>query len=146
MLPALQHGSGDAVSEKGESGIEVATGKAGGGKNNSRRRLRNLSIENRLIPTLIYQVEAFEQAILALCTMHQMPIVKHFHRSTARDFRIQLDVHTLARDQHASGLGNDEHPAAGQDGTGEDSGNYGNSAATCTPVISIEMETMAATQ
>lgn len=50
-----------------------------------------ISKESRSIPRLIFQIEEFERSILALNNIHKTVIVKTFHRSTARDFRIQLD-------------------------------------------------------
>ena len=55
------------------------------------RLSRRLGKESRLIPDLIYQIETFERTILAISNTYGITIVKSFRRSTARDFRIQVD-------------------------------------------------------
>lgn len=47
--------------------------------------------EARLIPELIFYIEAFERSVLEVASRFGMTIVKSFHRSTARDFRIQVE-------------------------------------------------------
>jgi hypothetical protein len=69
-------------------------------KNNLTKRFRNsIAKETRLVPGLIYHIEAFERSVLALGKLHRTAIVKSFHRSTARDFRIQLDELETALEQ-----------------------------------------------
>ncbi|PJF17248.1 hypothetical protein PSACC_02942 [Paramicrosporidium saccamoebae] len=68
--------------------------------NNLTRRFRNsIAKETRLVPGLIFHIEAFERSVLALGKLHRTTIVKSFHRSTARDFRIQLDELETALEQ-----------------------------------------------
>lgn len=46
--------------------------------------------EARLIPELIFYIESFERSVLEVASKFGVAIVKSFHRSTARDFRIQV--------------------------------------------------------
>lgn len=50
-----------------------------------------LNRESRLIPDLIFNIELLERSILVLSKAQGVTIVRTFHRSTARDFRIQVD-------------------------------------------------------
>lgn len=47
--------------------------------------------EARLIPELIFHIESFERSVLEVANKFGVIIVKSFHRSTARDFRIQVE-------------------------------------------------------
>jgi hypothetical protein len=72
-------------------------------KNNIETRFRTRIVkEQRLIPLLIFNIEAFERTVVALNTLHKTKIVQSFHRSTARDFRIQMDELESALDQVTS--------------------------------------------
>lgn len=81
MLPAVQQAEIEQVNE-----LKIQKKK--------RKRLMGVlknrfTRESRLVPDLIYQIEAFERTVMALSSQSDRVIVKSFHRSTARDFRIQ---------------------------------------------------------
>lgn len=65
----------------------------------TQRFSKSISQETRLVPGLIFQIEAFERSVLTICNQLKVTIVKSFHRSTARDFRVQLDELETALEQ-----------------------------------------------
>lgn len=96
LLPAVQQAELENLKERAE---QKKGKKKGKGKGTSRGGQLQSSRESRLIPGLIFQIEAFEQSLLALGELHGTVIIGSFHRSTARDFRIQLDDLEAALEQ-----------------------------------------------
>lgn len=54
--------------------------------------------ESRLIPALIFAIEGWEGSVLKMNTVFKVKVVKGFHRSTARDFRINPEQLRLIDD------------------------------------------------
>lgn len=90
MLPAVQQVELDRYRE------QLAVKKK---KTVTQKYRVQITKESRLIPLLIFQIEAFERSLLALNSLHKTIICKTLHRSTARDFRIQLDELEAALEQ-----------------------------------------------
>jgi len=103
ILPLMQKTEMDAIREQEEE-------KASGGKKGSAASgalASQLARERQCVPTLIFSIEACEQAILRLNALIRklmgssgggaggenstISLVTHIHRSTARDFRIEKD-------------------------------------------------------
>jgi len=49
-----------------------------------------LQKESRAIPNLVFSIEKYEISLIKLCKQSKLPLMKNFHRSTARDFRLDL--------------------------------------------------------
>lgn len=62
------------------------------GKISNRRKINMMAMkERKLIPALIYNIESLERIIVSLNKLFNIKLVELLHRSTARDFRIQLE-------------------------------------------------------
>lgn len=57
----------------------------------SSKKAATVSKHLRTIPTLIYEIEQFEQWLIKIVKKSKVNLMKYCKRSTARDFRIQLD-------------------------------------------------------
>ncbi|KAF9987587.1 hypothetical protein BGZ75_000366 [Mortierella antarctica] len=66
-----------------------AIGGAGGGGFKSRQKAKILR-ESKLIPTLIFGVEQYERYVIQLSKKAKVNLTQFMRRSTARDFRIQI--------------------------------------------------------
>lgn len=64
-------------------------GGSGGGGAKSRQKAKILR-ESKLIPTLIYGVEQYERFVIQLSKKSKVNLTQFMRRSTARDFRIQI--------------------------------------------------------
>lgn len=90
MLPAVQQVELDRFREHAAAKKKTAV---------ARRYKMQIGKESRLIPLLIFQIEAFERSLLTLNSLHKTVLCKTMQRSTARDFRIQLDELEAALEQ-----------------------------------------------
>ncbi|KAG0200521.1 hypothetical protein BGX28_006426 [Mortierella sp. GBA30] len=77
----------DNVGAKAEGGGGVLGGNGGGFK--SRQKAKILR-ESKLIPTLIFGVEQYERYVIQLSKKAKVNLTQFMRRSTARDFRIQI--------------------------------------------------------
>ncbi len=93
MLPVTQQAELDELREAAhEEGKERKKKAKGGGKRQQVSRISlQIARESKMVPNLIFQMELFEQSVLKLHRLHHRIICPTFYRSTARDFRIQLD-------------------------------------------------------
>ncbi|RKP13439.1 hypothetical protein BJ684DRAFT_16160 [Piptocephalis cylindrospora] len=62
------------------------------------RSMASTSKEIRIIPNLIYSLEQFEQNLIILSKKSKVDMTKHLRRSTARDFRIEME-HVIDQDE-----------------------------------------------
>ncbi|KAG0346576.1 hypothetical protein BG004_001377, partial [Podila humilis] len=60
------------------------------GKNVKSRQKAKILRESRSIPTLIYTVEQYERYVIQLSKKSKVKVTQYFRRSTARDFKIQI--------------------------------------------------------
>ncbi|KAL6193735.1 hypothetical protein ACLB2K_034819 [Fragaria x ananassa] len=58
---------------------------------NKKGIINRIKRENRCIPDLIFQIEDYEKYLIQLCKVTKVNLLRHAKRSTARDFRIQLN-------------------------------------------------------
>ncbi|KAF9096291.1 hypothetical protein BGX29_008636 [Mortierella sp. GBA35] len=80
----------DGVIPKNQRGFGGGAGAgAGGGGAKSRQKAKILR-ESKLIPTLIYGVEQYERFVIQLSKKSKVDLIQFMRRSTARDFRIQI--------------------------------------------------------
>ncbi|KAF9130739.1 hypothetical protein BGW39_002740 [Mortierella sp. 14UC] len=85
----------DEGGPKNKQGATAAGGRAGGGGGGggggarSRQKAKILR-ESKLIPTLIYGVEQYERYVIQLSKKSKVNLTQFMRRSTARDFRIQI--------------------------------------------------------
>jgi hypothetical protein len=64
----------------------------------TRGKRQKISNESRLVPQLVYQVEMLEAHLIKIQKMNKsLDLMKHFKRSTARDFKIDFGVVQKAR-------------------------------------------------
>ncbi|KAF8936189.1 hypothetical protein BGZ58_004476 [Dissophora ornata] len=88
-------GGGDKGKEPTQDGAapKSVTGRVdnptGGGSVKSRQKAKILR-ESKLIPTLIYGVEQYERFVIQLSKKAKVNLTQFMRRSTARDFRIQI--------------------------------------------------------
>jgi hypothetical protein len=140
MLPIVQQQSIESIleaadrvndsSSKRSKGFGTAKDNAGGKKDSgkgktasiSRKHEAILAREGRLVPTLVYYIEALEREILALPPGASGGVsLAHLRRSTARDFRIQTDrlvALRLANADADEGNGMDDEDASEEEGEG----------------------------
>ncbi|KAF9913165.1 hypothetical protein EC991_003625 [Linnemannia zychae] len=95
------HNGKDIMDDKGglknKQGAAAAAGRVGGagggsgggGGAKSRQKAKILR-ESKLIPTLIYGVEQYERYVIQLSKKSKVNLTQFMRRSTARDFRIQI--------------------------------------------------------
>ena len=86
MLPTAQQAEIEAVQDQLDAKKKTA-----------KKRLLKLidgrmAKQARLVPSLIFQIELFERAILVANKRLGVQLAKKFYRSTARDFKIQMDL------------------------------------------------------
>lgn len=95
MLPVAQQAELDelreAAHEKGKKKRKNSKKRTDSKRQQALQMSTQIAKESRLVPRLILQMELFERSILKLHNLHHRIICPTFYRSTARDFRIQLD-------------------------------------------------------
>lgn len=120
MLPVTQQAELDELREAAhEGGKKKKTAKGGSKRQQISRISLQIARESKLVPNLIFQMELFEQGVLKLHRLHHRIICPTFYRSTARDFRIQLDELEAALLQNQSSEETEQEDSTLLSGTDE---------------------------